>query len=212
MSHEPPHTENPTQVSDELDFSSTPQSFSQPGFKEADVAKTRQIYHVPKKFGMSGMLAITTLMALVFGLLHNFPGGLSFSIDQRTDQTHPAVYIFLGVLVLSTCLAQMLYGDVPRAISCIVGALLFPLSIFGTAMYYRGFMVALNWVCAIPFLAMAGALLGYLAGGCTAGCFLIMDQFDQWYMQRVLKQPVHSAQEKQSAELATSPNNAPPAP
>lgn len=147
-------------------------------------ASTEATYHVPKRFGMSGMLAITTLMAVIFGVLRNFPGGLNFSFDANA-QTHPVVYIFLGLLVLATCVAQMLYGDVPRAASCIAGAILFPVCIL-VVFVWNGML--LEAVCLLPFLGIAGAGFGYLAGGCTAGCFLLMDKFDKWYLERVLKQ------------------------
>lgn len=119
-------------------------------------------YAVPKRFGMAGMLAITTFMALLFGLL-------------RACGAHPAVYIFLGVLSLVTCLVQMRYGDVPRIASIAAGTVILPLSALAFVLLTGDSRQIMATACVTPFLAMAGALSGYLAGACTAGLFLMMD-------------------------------------
>ena len=125
-------------------------------------------YAVPKRFGMAGILAITTLMAVLFGVL-------------RYCNAHPAVYIFVGLLALVTCLVQMRYGEVPRVASILAGAVFMPICVLAT------FVVAsilddrvdlddIGWViCTAPFWAVAGAFFGYLSGACTAGLFLLMD-------------------------------------
>jgi hypothetical protein len=127
-------------------------------------------YAVPRRFGMAGILAITTLMAVLFGLL-------------RSTGAPPAIYVFVGVLALVTCLVQMWYGDVPRIASIVAGAICLPVCILGTS-FVRFFMDfddrmsvdEISWViCTLPVTTVFGAGFGYLAGACTAGLFLLMD-------------------------------------
>jgi len=130
-------------------------------------------YAVPKRFGMAGILAITTLMAVLFGVL-------------RYCNAHPAVYIFVGLLALVTCLVQMRYGEVPRMASILAGAIFMPICVLAT------FLVALvldervdlddiGWIiCISPLLAGFGAFFGYLSGACTAGLFLLMDLIEPY--------------------------------
>jgi hypothetical protein len=127
-------------------------------------------YAVPRRFGMAGILAITTLMAVLFGLL-------------RRMGAPPAVYIFVGVLALTTCLVQMRYGDVPRVASIVAGAICMPLCVLGTFLFAVFFdpeervsLDEIGWVIfSLPLTGGAGAFFGYLAGACTAGLFLLMD-------------------------------------
>jgi hypothetical protein len=117
---------------------------------------------------MAGMLAITTLMAVLFGVL-------------RRMGAPPTVYVFIGILALATCLVQMRYGDVPRVASIAAGALCMPLCVLGAFFYSvffeeRGSIGNIGWVIfALPLTATVGAFFGYLAGACTAGLFLLMD-------------------------------------
>lgn len=127
-------------------------------------------YAVPRRFGMAGILAITTLMAVLFGLL-------------RSMGVPPAVYIFVGILALTTCLVQMRYGDVPRVASIVAGAVCMPLCVLGTFLFAVFFepeervsLGDIGWVIfSLPLMGGAGAIFGYLAGACTAGLFLLMD-------------------------------------
>jgi hypothetical protein len=125
-------------------------------------------YAVPKRFGMAGILAITTLMAVLFGVL-------------RYCNAPPPIYIFVGLLALVTCLVQMRYGEVPRIASILAGAIFMPVCVLAT------FLIALavddrvnpdnlGWIlCVSPVLAAVGAFFGYLSGAVTAGLFLLMD-------------------------------------
>jgi hypothetical protein len=107
-------------------------------------------------------------MAVLFGLL-------------RHMGAPPAVYIFIGVLSLVTCLVQMRFGDVPRAASVVAGAVCMPLCTLGTFLFevfvdHRFDLEDIGWVVfTSPMLAVAGAFFGYLCGACTAGLFLLMD-------------------------------------
>lgn len=120
---------------------------------------------------MAGMLAITTLMAVLFGILRSF-------------NAHPAAYIFLGLLALVTCLVQMRYGELPRVASMLAGVLVMflcalGLFLFGVYFDRRFDLDDIGWlVFASPILAGFGAFFGYLSGTCTAGLFLLMDMLE----------------------------------
>ena len=212
-----PYDGNMSQNSHDNDTPFTPQvSFRFPNvpFPNPKIPYTPPVadetYHVPTRFGMSGLLAITTLMGVVFGILRNFTGGLNFHFDPY-EETHPIAYLFLALLALATCLAQMRYGGVPRAASCAAGAILFPLCICATVLFQWGFWVFLQTLCALPLLVIGGAGFGYLAGACTAGCFLLMDSFDTWYARRIQRitptSPAPNSAEPILAELVDSPGN-----
>jgi hypothetical protein len=120
-------------------------------------------YAVPKRFGMAGILAIITLMAVLFGVL-------------RFLNAPVVLYPFLAVLAMVTCLVQMRYGDVPRLASIIAGAVFLPVCTLATvALLERSSGALAGAICALPLLALAGAGCGYLTGACTAGIFLLMD-------------------------------------
>jgi hypothetical protein len=133
----------------------------------ASSAVTAQ-YAVPKRFGMAGILALTTLMAVLFGLL-------------RSVGAHPFVYVFVGVLALVTCLVQMRYGEVPRVASMLAGAVVMPLCGIGFAMVavFVDERISIDdlsgMICMLPLAAAFGAGFGYLAGAATAGLFLLID-------------------------------------
>ncbi len=170
-------------------------------------ATTTATYVVPKRFGMAGILAITTFMAGLFGILRWF-------------DCHPVIYIFLGVLALVTCLVQMRYGDVPRMASIAVGALFLPLCAMGTLFFVNGFRAFPGLLCSIPLLAVGGAVLGYIAGAMTAGIFLLMDLVEaNWpgghqpgksYAQQIARQREQG--EIVMASLATEAKFPPPPP
>ena len=136
----------------------------------ANPSATTAQYAVPRRFGMAGILAITTLMAVLFGLL-------------RRMGAPPPIYIFVGILALTTCLVQMRYGDVPRVASIVAGAVCMPLCALGTFLFAVFFdpegrvsLDDIGWVFfSLPITGAAGAFFGYLAGACTAGLFLLMD-------------------------------------
>jgi hypothetical protein len=94
-------------------------------------------YHVPKRFGMSGMLAITTLMAIIFGVIYNM-GNLINDPLYAERGTHPLIFLFMGILILIMCLVQMACGDVPRVASITTGVILLPLFVAFAMLYLSG--------------------------------------------------------------------------
>ena len=153
-------------------------------------ARKNGTYSVPQRFGISAILALTTLFAFLFAGLRAFNA--------------PAVfYLFFGTLAVTICLAQMIFGQVPRLSSIASGALLLPFWVLVTAIIEEisggGYNAIGFAVASAPFTLIAGAFLGYLAGTVMAGFFLLLD------LARGSK-PVHSPQpsaaEPISAELA----------
>jgi hypothetical protein len=125
-------------------------------------------YHVPKRFGISAILGITTALALLFGLL-------------RRLGAPDVAYLFFGSLAMVICVAQMRYGDVPRQASVIAGAAMLPLFIIGYAMFVPMPRMGEDFLCLIFGSLPLGALLGYITGTCAGGVFLLMDLFEQYW-------------------------------
>ena len=105
-----------------------------------------------------------TALACLFGAL------------KRVD-TPPAVYLFLGMQVMTICVAQMFYNAEPRRASMIAGAILMPIFVAGAAFFIpsNDFEGAL---CMIVPSILFGAFAGYLVGTCVAGIFLLMDKLE----------------------------------
>ncbi len=125
-----------------------------------------KVYSVPKRFGLSAILAMMTAIAFLFGAL------------RRLDAP-PMVYLFLGTLVMVICLVQMFFGEVPRQASVIASAALLPLFSFGMAFTTNGADPA-EAVCSIIGGIPIGAFVGYLVGACAAGVFLLMDKLEPY--------------------------------
>lgn len=122
-------------------------------------------YRVPERFGLAAILALMTLMSVLFGML-------------RWLEAPAPVFIVLSLLVLVISLVQMRWGWVPREGSMAAGAAVLTLSVFVGALVEGGLM-SLSWlIVASPCLAVGGALLGYLTGTVLAGIFLILDRLD----------------------------------
>jgi hypothetical protein len=123
-------------------------------------------YSVPQRFGISAILALTTLFAFVFAGLRAF-------------NAPTVLYLFFGTLAVTICLAQMVFGQVPRLSSIASGALLLPFWVFVIAIWEEsagGGRNAIGWAVGLaPFTLIAGAILGYLAGTVMAGFFLLLD-------------------------------------
>jgi hypothetical protein len=126
-------------------------------------------YVVPQRFGVSAILGIMTVVAILFGGLH--------WVDAW-----PVFYLFFGVLVIAICLVQMFSGRAPRLASTVAGMLFLPAFVVLAALFDPHFgredyliLVAIAIGC-IP----VGALLGYLTGTCAAGIFLVMDALEPY--------------------------------
>jgi hypothetical protein len=121
---------------------------------------------VPKTFGMSAILGMMTVLAIVFGFL-------------RWLDAYPVFYFFFAVEALSICLAQMLYGTAARLASIVTGALILPVfTIIAFLVSPAGGPDALAILCLAAGFVPFGALLGYLTGTCAAGTFLVMDYLE----------------------------------
>jgi hypothetical protein len=134
-------------------------------------------YVVPKRFGLSAILGITTALSLLFGLL-------------RFNNAEPEVYLFFGLLTAICCLLQMFFGDVPRLASLLAGAgLLFLFSLVAGTLAEHGPRPGRIICLAIGSLPI-GAALGYITGTCAAGVFLVMDSLEAHFPGGGMKQPV----------------------
>ena len=146
----------------------------QPGHKE-------KVYVVPKRFGVSGILGLTTGMALLFGFL-------------RFLDAPPVVFLFLGSMALVICIVQMFWGAVPRKASMAAGASLWPF--FSVAALIAGDAPWEGVLCSAVFSVPIGAALGYIVGTCVAGIFLVMERIDPYLpggRERALKHEIAAA-------------------
>jgi hypothetical protein len=143
-------------------------------------------YHVPTRFGISGILAITTLMAILFGIIQRTALN-SNDIYSEASTGHPLVYITLSLLIFATCLVQMKYGTVPRMASMATGGLFFTSAVILFCFYDQGWWLGFKMLLTLPALIPMGMFLGYLAGTLTAGCFLLVDKLEQWSRAKLAK-------------------------
>jgi hypothetical protein len=123
---------------------------------------------LPRRFGLSVMLSITTLFAIVFSTLQLY-------------DAQPEVYVILGVLLFGVGVGQMFLfkGAFPRAASVWTGAVLFPIEVVALGVYLSMIHHLRDGGGAIVGIAVistpVGAFLGYLAGGLTAGVVLLLE-------------------------------------
>lgn len=122
-------------------------------------------YVVPKRFGLLSIIALTTVMALMFGLL-------------RFYGASPVWFLFLGTLALAICIVQMFYGQVPRQASVTAGAILTPAFVVAEGIY-RGWDAGVVVSSALACLP-AGGFVGYLVGTCAAGIFLLIEELEPY--------------------------------
>jgi hypothetical protein len=129
---------------------------------------------VPRRFGMAIMLLIMAMYAVLFATM-------------TLLDANPTVFVMIAVLFTGVGLGQMLLfgGRYPRAASVWVGACLLPVETLGAMIYwadnligYGGTGVFLGQVTVLTLFSIPiGALLGYLAGGLTAGVFLLLERY-----------------------------------
>jgi len=128
----------------------------------------RARYAVPRKFGLSAVLALTTIFALLFGVLNFW-------------DAPPAVYLFVATEISAICLAQILFGFAARRVSALTGAVLLPFWVAMSVDLHQ--LVVFSWagIAAVGLmLGLLGALLGYCIGGLAAGFFLAMDLLEPY--------------------------------
>ena len=122
-------------------------------------------YAVPKRFGMSAIIALVTLFAVIFG-------GLNLLQSRITEfRLTPMLHIFFGLQLMVTWIAQMRFGQTPRRVSAFVGAVLLPTFVLLTFDLRPSHQLTLLTVALFFF----GGLLGYCLGAIVAGLFLFMD-------------------------------------
>ena len=124
-------------------------------------------YVVPKRFGISAILAMITALAFLFGFL-------------RLLEVPPVAFLFFGTMVLVISIVQMFCGRVPRLASIVAGAVLSPLFI-GASLWSFGESGHLaEVICVMWGSVFWGAIGGYLTGTCAAGIFLVMEKIDPY--------------------------------
>lgn len=131
----------------------------------ADVAGLPAQYSVPKRFGLSAIIGLVTMFAVMFGAINLLQSQImEFDIS-------PTVHLFFGLQLMTIWIGQMRFGQAPRRISALVGAVLLPTFVyFGTEA-----SVVSNWTPILVVLFFLGALIGYCLGAVAAGLFLMID-------------------------------------
>jgi hypothetical protein len=119
---------------------------------------------VPRRFGMGILMLMMTMYALLFSAM-------------QLLKTPPEVFATVAILFTGVGLGQMaLYGGrYPRAASIWVGACLFPLEII--VLLCIGIDSEGGLACLLIISPVLGAFFGYLAGGLTAGVFLLLEKY-----------------------------------
>ncbi|HJN07509.1 MAG TPA: isoprenylcysteine carboxylmethyltransferase family protein [Pirellulaceae bacterium] len=152
-------------------------------------------YTVPRRFGLSAVLALTTIFAVLFGVLNYM-------------HAQPVVYLFVSTEISAICLVQIVFGSAPRSGSALTGAVLLP---FWTAvsLAFQQNQISFAQLNQLPLVVVAigcaivalfGALLGYCIGGLAAGFFLAMDLLEPYWP---------SSQRDSLRELATKSDQKP---
>lgn len=133
---------------------------------------------VPKRFGISGIMAVTAGMAILFAVL-------------RLLRVPPLGFFFVGLMAAAICAAQMVWGKVPRLASCLAGAVLLTVVVFAAVISQGAPAEALPSLF-ITTLAF-GAAFGYVMGTLFAGVFVVMANVDPFLpggRNRALKQEI----------------------
>jgi len=139
-----------------------------PRFAAPSELPPERVYHVPKRFGIGTIFIFTAMFCVLFGILRYY------------GAPH-AVYLLSIAYVFAVGGAQMLWGEFPRGVSIGAGAILLPIAvvimILQSESRWWSQMSAI--ALAIPFAAIGGAFVGYLAGALLGGFFLVSEMLDQ---------------------------------
>lgn len=170
-------------------------------------------YRVPPRVSTLAIFVLTTILALLFGVLSYFGAP-------------DVAYLFLGTQVVVVCIAQMMCG-LPRGVSALAGAIILPVWFFlllgnsDWSFLYVGWrdLVAsqINDVLGGPIgasgppaaaqsnglvttvpLALAcivlGGTLGYCTGAVAASFFMFWGMFEEMLLRRMHgSSPAHDA-------------------
>ena len=134
---------------------------------------------VPRRFGMGPLMVMVTMYAVLFAALK----GLAPAFDGLAAPS--SLFIIVGVLVSGVGLGQMVLfgGRYPRAASIWVGVFLFPVLLLAVGLA-GGDLSPDGMTCIIVVAPFLGALFGYLAGGLSAGVFLVLEYVEKRRAER----------------------------
>lgn len=122
-------------------------------------------YSVPKRFGLSAVLGLMTMFAVMFG-------GINLLQSRITEfQLSPTLHLFFGLQLMAIWVGQMRFGGCPRRVSAFVGAVLLPTFVFFTI----DTLPSNQLPVILMVLFFFGGVIGYCLGTITAGLFLVMD-------------------------------------
>jgi protein-S-isoprenylcysteine O-methyltransferase Ste14 len=124
-------------------------------------------YAVPRRFGLSSVLALTTIFAIIFGSL-NYMGA------------SPVAYLFVSTEISAICLAQIIFGSAARSASAVIGAMLLPFWMAISFAAERNRLDPIELIIVGIILMVPGAILGYFIGTLAAGFFLAMDLLEPY--------------------------------
>ena len=141
-----------------------------------DENTTRKPIGVPRRFAVGTALIIMTMYAVLFAVM-------------KSAEFHPVAFLIVTVFFTGVGAAQMFLfgGRRPRDASFVAGAVLLPTILVTLIMIAwlsddRGpdgsEVIGLLLSVIVP-ITILGVLLGYVAGGLTAGVFLILDRIDK---------------------------------
>lgn len=123
-------------------------------------------YYVPRNFGMSAVVALVTMFAVIFGLLNAFQSHIP------ELGAGPRLHLYFGLLLTFVWIAQMRFGQSARLASVLVGAILLP--VFLLISFRSATLPSWN-ASTLMMLFILGGLLGYCMGAMAAGFFLVLD-------------------------------------
>lgn len=122
-------------------------------------------YVVPKRFGLSAIIGLVTMFAVMFGAINLLQAQITeFDLS-------PTMHLFFGLELMIIWIGQMQFGQAPRRISTLVGAILLPVFVY----FSVNLPAAANWTLILVVLFFLGGLIGYCLGAVAAGLFLVID-------------------------------------
>jgi protein-S-isoprenylcysteine O-methyltransferase Ste14 len=121
-------------------------------------------YSVPTRFGMSAILALVTMFAVIFGCINLLQTWIT---EVRLS---PMLHLFFGVELLTIWICQMRFHQSPRRVSMLVGAILLP--VFASFSLDLRSTVGTVVMIVLFFL---GGIIGYCLGALAAGLFMVLD-------------------------------------